>query len=417
MNATWLVVTVKAIAIFGFLLATVLLAILAERRILARMQLRCGPNRAGPAGLLQSLVDGTKLALKEGIMPTSADRGLYLLAPVISVVPAITAFAVIPFGPEVSISGYPTRLQLTDLPVGVLYVLAVASIGAYGLVLGGWASGSTYPLLGGLRSTAQVISYEIAMALSFTAVFLFAGTMSTSGIVAAQHRIWYVFLLLPSFLIYLTAMVGETNRAPFDLPEAEGELVGGFHTEYSSLTFAMFMLAEYVNMTTASALAATTFLGGWHAPWPISMWDGANTGWWPVIWLIGKIWGFLFLFIWLRATLPRMRYDQFMALGWKALIPISLVWLMIVAAARSLGAKSHTAEWPVGIGELCLIIGVLLAAKTSGAKARRPGTGVKRRASSVDEIAHASRDFPPPTSPGRTALDPVIIIRQEETDA
>ena len=184
--------------------------------------------------------------------------------------------------------------------MAVLYILAVTSIGVYGIVLAGWASGSTYPLLGGLRSSAQVISYEIAMALSFAAVFLYAGTMSTSGIVAAQNGTWYVFLLLPSFLVYVTSMVGETNRAPFDLPEAEGELVGGFHTEYSSLKFAMFMLAEYVNMTTVSALATTMFLGGWHAPWPINMWDGANTGWWPLLWFTAKVWAFLFFYFWLR---------------------------------------------------------------------------------------------------------------------
>jgi len=238
-------------------------------------------------------------------------------------------------GPVVSVFGHATPLQLTDLPVAVLYILAVTSIGVYGIVLAGWASGSTYPLLGGLRSSAQVISYEIAMALCFAAVFLYAGTMSTSGIVAAQEHTWYVFLLLPSFVVYLTSMVGETNRAPFDLPEAEGELVGGFHTEYSSLKFAMFMLAEYVNMTTVSALASTLFLGGWRAPWPISLWEGANTGWWPLLWFVAKVWAFLFVFMWLRATLPRLRYDQFMAMGWKLMIPISLVWILVVAIMRS----------------------------------------------------------------------------------
>ena len=274
------------------------------------------------------------------------------------------AFAVIPMGPVVSVFGHRTPLQLTDLPVAVLYILAVTSIGVYGIVLAGWASGSTYPLLGGLRSSAQVISYEIAMALSFAAVFLYAGTMSTSGIVAAQNGTWYVFLLLPSFLVYLTSMVGETNRAPFDLPEAEGELVGGFHTEYSSLKFAMFMLAEYVNMTTVSALATTMFLGGWHAPWPISMWDGANTGWWPLLWFTAKVWAFLFFYIWLRATLPRLRYDQFMALGWKVLIPVSLVWIAIVATTRSLRTQGYTA-WATGLivaGTVvaCFCVAVLL---------------------------------------------------------
>lgn len=333
----WWLILGKAVTIFAFLLLTVLAAILVERKLLGRMQMRYGPNRVGPFGLLQSLADGIKLALKEGLIPAGVDKPIYLMAPAISVITAILAFAVIPLGPVVSVFGHDTPLQLTDLPVAVLYVLAVTSIGVYGIVLGGWASGSTYPLLGGLRSSAQVVSYEIAMALCFASVFLYSGTMSTSGIVAGQTQTWYVFLLLPSFAVYLTAMVGETNRAPFDLPEAEGELVGGFHTEYSSLKFAMFYLAEYVNMTTVSALASTLFLGGWRAPWPISLWDGANTGWWPLLWFVAKVWVLLFVFMWLRATLPRLRYDQFMALGWKLLIPVTLVWILIVAVLRSTG--------------------------------------------------------------------------------
>ena len=333
----WWLILVKAVAVFAFLLLTVLVAILAERKILGRMQMRYGPNRVGPWGLLQSLADGIKLALKEGLVPAGVDRPIYLMAPVISVITAILGFAVIPMGPVVSVLGHQTPLQLTDLPVAVLYVLAITSIGVYGIVLAGGSSGSTYPLLGALRSRAQGVSYEIAMALCFAAVFLYSGTMSTSGIVAAQTQTWYILLLLPSFLVYITAMVGETNRAPFDLPEAEGELVGGFHTEYSSLKFAMFYLAEYVNMTTVSALAATLFLGGWRAPFPLSLWDGANSGWWPLVWFVAKVWVFLFVFMWLRATLPRLRYDQFMALGWKLLIPVSLAWILIVAFMRNAG--------------------------------------------------------------------------------
>ncbi|MBV8965657.1 MAG: NADH-quinone oxidoreductase subunit NuoH [Mycobacteriaceae bacterium] len=355
----WWLVLIKAVAVFAFLVLTVLVAILVERKVLGRMQMRFGPNRVGPFGMLQSLADGIKLGLKEGIIPAGVDKPIYLLAPVISVIPAITAFAVMPLGPQVSIFGHHTPLQLTDLPVAVLYVLAMTSVGVYGIVLAGWASGSTYPLLGGLRSSAQVVSYEIAMALSFAAVFLYAGTMSTSGIVAAQDRLWYVFLLLPSFLIYVTSMVGETNRAPFDLPEAEGELVGGFHTEYSSLKFAMFMLAEYVNMTTVAALATTMFLGGWHAPWPFNMIAGANSGWWPLIWFVGKVWGFLFLYIWLRASLPRLRYDQFMALGWKVLIPISLIWVMIVATVRTLRAEGYH-QWAATLIIASTVAGIAL---------------------------------------------------------
>lgn len=360
-NDPWWLVLGKALAIFAFLMLTVLAAILIERKLLGRMQMRFGPNRVGPKGLLQSLVDGVKLALKEGLVPAGVDKFVYLAAPVIAVIPAFIAFAVIPLGGEVSIFGQRTALQLTDMPVAVLYILAATSIGVYGIVLAGWASGSTYPLLGGLRSSAQVISYEIAMALTFASVFIYAGTMSTSGIVAAQDGVWYIFLLLPSFLVYVTSMVGETNRAPFDLPEAEGELVGGFHTEYSSIKFAMFMLAEYVNMATVSALATTLFLGGWHAPWPINMWDGANTGWWPLLWFTAKLWMFLFLFFWLRATLPRMRYDQFMGLGWKILIPISLAWIMIVATARSLRNAGY-GQLTTGLMSVGAIVALLIVA-------------------------------------------------------
>ncbi|OBF21501.1 NADH-quinone oxidoreductase subunit NuoH [Mycobacterium sp. ACS4331] len=390
----WWLSLIKAVAIFGFLVLTVLVAILIERKILGRMQMRFGPNRVGPAGLLQSLADGVKLALKEGLIPAGVDKPIYLLAPIIAVIPAIMAFAVIPLGPVVSVFGHQTPLQLTDLPVAVLYVLAVTSIGVYGIVLAGWASGSTYPLLGGLRSSAQVISYEIAMALSFAAVFLYAGTMSTSGIVAAQNHTWYVFLLLPSFLVYVTAMVGETNRAPFDLPEAEGELVGGFHTEYSSLKFAMFMLAEYINMTTVSALAATMFLGGWHAPWPISLIDGANSGWWPLIWFVAKVWTFLFLYFWLRATLPRMRYDQFMALGWKLLIPLSLAWILTVAVAKNL--RSTGAEpWVTVVIYGAFTLALLVGAGVWNARRRR------RRQAAAPPLPDDGGAFPVPPIPSK----------------
>lgn len=333
-NDPWWLVLGKSVAVFGLLVLLTLFTIWWERRVVSRMQNRIGPNRVGPQGLLQSLMDGFKLAFKEEIIPKAAHVGVYWIAPVISATAAFIAFAVIPFGPTVSVFGVETPLQLTDFPVSVLYVLAIASIGVYGLVLAGWSSGSTYPLLGGLRSTAQVISYEIAMGLSFVAVFIYAGSMSTSQIVLAQQPIWFAVILLPSFLIYVTSMVGETNRAPFDLPEAEGELVGGFHTEYSSLKFAMFFLAEYINMVTVSALATTLFLGGYLAPWPLSLWEGANSGWWPVLWWIIKVQLFIFIFIWLRGTLPRLRYDQFMKFGWKVLIPAALVWVVVVSVAR-----------------------------------------------------------------------------------
>ncbi len=345
----WWLVVAKVVLIFAFLVVMTLFAIYYERKVVARMQVRPGPNRVGPFGLLQSLADGLKLAFKEDIMPRMADKVVYFFAPVISTICAFTAFAVIPFGPVVSVFGYHTPLQLTDIPVAVLLVLACSSMGVYGVVLAGWASGSTYPLLGGLRSSAQMISYEVAMGLSIVAVFMTAGTMSTSQIVEAQRHGqqteifgqtitlpgWYAILLIPSFIIYAISAVGETNRAPFDLPEAESELVGGFHTEYSSLKFALFFLAEYINMVTASALAVTLFLGGWQAPWPITIWDGANQGWWPLLWFTVKVLLLLFVFVWLRGTLPRLRYDQFMRFGWKVLIPANLVWILVLAGVRT----------------------------------------------------------------------------------
>ncbi|MDT0260112.1 NADH-quinone oxidoreductase subunit NuoH [Jatrophihabitans lederbergiae] len=332
----WLVL-IKVLGVFVFLVVMTLFSIVFERKVVGRMQNRIGPNRTGPWGILQSLADGIKLAFKEEIIPTLADKPVYWIAPVLSAVPAFLAFSVIPFGPGVSIFGHHTQLQLTDLPVGVLVILACSSLGVYGIVLAGWASGSTYPLLGGLRSAAQMISYEVAMGLSLVMVFLYAGTMSTSGIVQYQSdHIWNALPLFVSFGVYLIAMVGETNRAPFDLPEAESELVGGFHTEYSSMKFALFFLAEYINMVTVSALATTMFLGGWRAPFPLSLWHGANSGWWPMVWFTAKVILFIFGFVWLRGTLPRLRYDQFMHFGWKVLIPINLVWILAITTMRVL---------------------------------------------------------------------------------
>jgi NADH-quinone oxidoreductase subunit H len=336
-----------------------------ERRVVARMQHRIGPNVHGPFGLLQSLADGVKLALKEDIIPKAADKVVYLLAPVIIVIPAFVTFSVVPMGPEVSVpfSDITTPLQLTDMPVAVLFVLAIASIGIYGIVLGGWSSGSTYSLLGGLRSSAQMISYEVAMGLSLVAVFLYAGSMSTSQIVSSQDSLWYGLILLPSFVIFVISMVGETNRAPFDLPEAEGELVGGFHTEYSSLKFALFFLAEYVSMATVSAMATTLFLGGWHAPWGlVHIWPGADEGYWPLLWFFGKVLGFIFLFIWLRGSLPRLRYDQFMRFGWKVLIPVALVWTVLVATLRTINLEGGVDRQYllVGAGVMAAIFVVLM---------------------------------------------------------
>ncbi len=332
----WLI-AVKGLLVFIICVLATLMAVWTERRVLAKMQLRTGPNRVGPAGLLQSLSDGVKLALKEDIIPAAADKVVFIIAPIIATSMCFMAFAVIPMTGVVNLFGHKTALQLTDLPVGVLYILAVTSIGVYGVVLAGWSSGSTYPLLGGLRSSAQVISYEVAMGLSLVAVFIYASSMSTSDIVASQHQhIWNAVVLFPSFVIYVISMVGETNRAPFDLAEAEGELVGGFHTEYSSLKFALFFLAEYLNIIAVSALATTLFLGGYHALPGLGFTEQWLGGWFTLIWFFAKVNLFFFIFMWLRGSLPRLRYDQFMKFGWKVLIPVSLIWILIVASLRVL---------------------------------------------------------------------------------
>jgi NADH-quinone oxidoreductase subunit H len=334
----WLI-AVKGLIVFVLCVILTLMSVWGERRIVARMQMRLGPNRVGPFGLLQSLADGVKLALKEDLIPKAADRIVFVIAPVISATTCFMAFAVMPLTGKVSLFGHQTVMQLTDLPVGVLYVLAIASVGVYGIVLAGWSSGSTYPLLGGLRSSAQVISYEVAMGLSLVAVFIYSGSMSTADIVAAQHKWWYAVVLFPSFVIYAISMVGETNRAPFDLAEAEGELVGGFHTEYSSLKFALFFLAEYVNIVAVSSLATTLFLGGYHALPGLGFTENWLGGWFCMVWFFAKVIAFFYLFVWLRGTLPRMRYDQFMKFGWKVLIPSSLLWILVVATLRVMSAR------------------------------------------------------------------------------
>ena len=349
----------KAVAIVVFLLVSVLIAIWFERKVVARMQVRPGPNVHGPVGLLQPVADAMKLLFKEDITVKAADKLVYLVAPMIAVFCSLLTFAVIPFGPSVSMFGIVTPLQLTDFPVAVLYILACTSVGVYGIVLGGWSSGSTYPLLGAVRSTAQVISYELAMGLSLVSVFIIAGSMSTSQIVGSQTQVWWFLPLLPAFVIYIIAMVGETNRLPFDLPEAEGELVSGYMTEYSSMKFAWFFLAEYINMINVSAVATTLFFGGWRAPWPIS-WinDGMfNTGWWPVLWFVAKVWLFMFVFVWIRGSVLRFRYDQFMKIGWKVLIPAALVWVVCVTfvqAARRL--------WDVDLRTLLFVLAGLVLA-------------------------------------------------------
>jgi NADH-quinone oxidoreductase subunit H len=349
-------ILIKALLVFIFCVVLTLMSVWGERRIVGRMQERPGPNRVGPFGLVQALADGVKLALKEDLIPAAADKIVFVLAPIISATTCFMSFAVIPITGEVSLFGKTTAMQLTDLPVGVLYVLAIASVGVYGIVLAGWSSGSTYPLLGGLRSSAQVISYEVAMGLSLVAVFIYAGSMSTSDIVAAQSTWWYGVVLFPSFAIYAISMVGETNRAPFDLAEAEGELVGGFHTEYSSLKFALFFLAEYVNIIAVSALATTLFLGGYHAPPGLGFTEAWLGGWFTGIWFFSKVLVFFFVFVWLRGTLPRLRYDQFMQFGWKILIPVSILWILVVATLRTLSLEGAPRVVVVGFASFVVLL-------------------------------------------------------------
>jgi len=412
----WWVWLVKAVLILVFLLVSVLIAIWFERRVVGRMQLRPGPNVHGPLGLLQSLADAMKLLFKEDINVRAADLLVYLVAPMISVFCALLTFAVIPLGPEVNFFGVHTPLQLTDFPVAVLYILACTSVGVYGIVLGGWSSGSTYPLLGSVRSTAQVISYELAMGLSLVSVFVLAGSMSTSQIVDSQTRFWWFLPLLPAFVIYVISMVGETNRLPFDLPEAEGELVGGYTTEYSSMKFAWFFLAEYINMLNVSAVATTLFLGGWRAPWPISaVGDGYfNTGYWPLLWFVAKVWLLVFFFVWVRGTLLRFRYDQFMKFGWKLLIPAALTWVVAVSVVQGVRQFGN-----LNLRTLLVVLGVIVVIALGVSflvPEKKPAPGARKPARGAPFDAFAG-GFPVPPLPGQSLPPSPRAARRVATPA
>jgi NADH-quinone oxidoreductase subunit H len=316
----WVIILIKSVLLLFVVVTTFAYAMLGERKILGWMQLRPGPNRVGPWGMLQPAADAAKLILKEDLTPKTADPLIYRLAPFISLLTAFSVYAVIPFGAS---SGQGTWV-IGNPNAGILFILAITSIGVYGISLGGWASGSKYPLLGSVRATAQMISYELAMALSFVGVLILAGTTSLDGIVNAQLRWWFVIPQFVGFLIYIVTAVAETNRAPFDLVEAESELVAGFHTEYSGLRFGLFFIAEYVNMLTVSCIATLLFFGGWNAPFGIPGVPG-------VVWFVLKVACFMFFYMWLRATLPRLRYDRLMAFGWKVLLPVATLNLVITA--------------------------------------------------------------------------------------
>ena len=336
---TFFIITsaIKVFVVFNLIMVGVALLTLLERRVCAWMQDRLGPNRVGPQGILQPAADGLKNFLKEETSPAMADKTLFVLAPIISFVPALLTFGVIPFAAPVETRWGVVPMVVADLPIGFLYILAISSLGVYGIVLVGWASNNKYALLGGLRASAQMISYEIAMGMSTVAVLLLAGNVTLSRVIAQQqHGLWFIIPLTLAFVIFFVSALAETNRLPFDLPEAEGELIAGYHTEYSSMKFSMFYIAEYSNMVTASALMATLFFGGWDIP--LTSWDstGDQTVLKSLVTLVFfglKTFVFLFTFIWVRWTLPRFRYDQLMALGWKVLLPLVLLYITILATA------------------------------------------------------------------------------------
>ena len=342
----FILAAVKVVIAFAFLFTSVLILVWAERRIVAFMQNRLGPTRAGPFGILQTLADGIKLMVKESMTPRKAEVLLYLAAPVMALLPALLIFLVVPIGAPITIGDTTYTMQVTDLNIGVLYFLALSSMAVYAITLAGWSSGSKYPLLGSVRASAQMISYEAAIGLALVPVIMFTGTTSLAGIVEAQGATYFGFLpawnivLLPSFIVFMIAAFAETNRAPFDLVEAEQEIVGGFHTEYSGFRFALFFLAEYINLFTMSALTVTFFFGGWQGP----VFGPTVLQWFlPVIWFLLKTFAIVFLFIWVRGTLPRMRYDQLMAFGWKRLIPISLAWIILAMVA--MGIRRFGLPW------------------------------------------------------------------------
>ncbi len=333
------IICVKVLIVFAVTMLTVLIMIYAERRVSAFMQGRLGPNRVGPQGLLQPIADGIKFLMKEDIIPAGVDKPVYLLAPAMLLIPALMTFAVIPFGASITLFGRDIPLQVADVNVGILYILALTSIGVYGLVLAGWSSNSKYPLIGGLRSSAQLISYELAMGLAIVSIVLLAGSLRLNDIIANQQGYFFSWNICKqplAFLIFLIAIYAETNRLPFDLTEAEQELVGGYHTEYSSMKFAMFFMAEYANMITGAALTVTLFFGGWDVPFINESSMGILGVILSILSFSFKTAFFLFLYIWVRWTFPRFRYDQLMNIGWKVLLPLALVNIFITAGYLTL---------------------------------------------------------------------------------
>ena len=376
----WLLLIVRVVIVFFALLILVMLLVWMERKVIADMQTRVGPMRAGPRGVLITLADGIKLFFKEGITPTLADRPVYLIAPVIAMLPAFLAFAVIPFGTSVTLFGREVPFQIADLSIGILWVFAMTSLMIYAIVLAGWSSGSNYPLLGSVRSSAQMISYEVGMSLAIVATVMYSDALRMSDIVASQDKVWNIVPQFPAFAIYLIAGLAETNRQPFDLPEAESELVAGYHTEYSGIKFAMFYLGEYLNTVTVAAVATTLWLGGWRGPAPdVLPWL------WPLLWFLLKVLVIVYLYIWIRATLPRIRYDRLMAFGWKLLIPFGLAWVLLTGAIiilpEEIGRRATIAAFAIGFGALVVLslIWPLIAGRPEQARPKEADQEVRAR--------------------------------------
>jgi NADH-quinone oxidoreductase subunit H len=395
-----LIVLIKVLVVFAALMVSVMLMIWFERKVISDMQSRIGPNRAGPFGIAQTLADGIKLFFKEDLLPDQADRFVFKLAPYLTIIPAFLAFAIVPIGGEVTVAGHTFELQLADPPMGILFLLAMSSIGVYGIMLAGWSSGSKYPLLGSVRASAQMISYEAALGMTVVTVVLISGSLSTRSIVNAQAgHLWQwnaIRLAVVPFVIFFIAIVAETNRPPFDLVEADSELVGGFVTEYSSIRFALFFLAEFMNTITMSAITVTLFFGGPDGPVP----HVAHLQWlWPILWFLGKTIVFLFVFVWLRAALPRLRYDQLMDLGWKKLIPLSLGWLLIVAGFVVDG------WWGLGMAAAVIAAAVVITralsigAEREETRAIVPAVGVRLWTRPPEAAGPPTASSPPASAP------------------
>ena len=436
----WWIVLIKVVFVFAFLLVITIFNVWYERRLVGKMQQRKGPIMNGPFGLGQALGDGLKLMFKEDFRPTGTDKWVFTIAPLLTGIAAFTGWAVIPLAGQVDMFGVQTRLQLTDMPVAVLFILAIASIGIYGIVLAGWSSTSTYALLGGIRSTAQMISYEISMGLALVAVFLTASSMSTTAIVESQATTfggwasflhipeWYALLLIPSAVVYCIAMVAETNRAPFDLVECEQELVSGFLTDYSGFRYAIYFLAEYINMATVSAVATTLFFGGYRAPWPVpwiiqinpSALSWLDSGWMGLFWFTVKLLIFVGVFVWLRGTLPRFRYDQFMDLGWKVLIPISIAWIVLVSGVRVMqeyNIVTPTIAWgAVGVVFVLLLAYLAWDWRRGGDEEELSETS-RMPAYDTGEFDPYAGGYPVPPMPGQVLPELVGVLRASSTEA